>query len=129
VVATLGAEPLAVTIGCLQGRRPDLLVMLTFRDSIGIDAAGLNSGGFRLHTAYDGGSSRWYRVSAVGKAALLEGRQFGAPRFVAALRGTRQLHLRIRRKRGPDQEVVYRYPDPTEVVNLAAARCGVDLDD
>ena len=58
----------------------------------------------------------------------LIGPQSGA-RFVTRLRGTRSLALRIRRQGGEPQEVTYRYPDPAAVIDAAAARCNVNLDD
>ncbi len=130
LVARIGpTTTIFLAIRCVRGRRPDMLVMARFRHTIGFDAAGLNSGGFRLHTDFDGQRSGWWRASAAGDAALLEGPYSGARRFLRRLKGTRSLNLRIRREGGGDQEVTYTYPDPTAVIDEAARRCGVALDD
>lgn len=130
LVARIGpSTTLFLAIACVRGRRPDMSVMVQFRHTIGFDVAGLNSGGFRLHTGFDGGRNGWWRASAAGDAALLEGPYSGARRFLRRLKGTRSLNLRIRREGGGEQEVTYNYPDPTEVIDEAARRCGIALDD
>jgi|GEM_PF-5348896 len=125
--ALIGELPLSIAIGCAEGRRPGLQVYIFFRRVIGYDVAGSTSGGFRLNATFDEGRSGGWRVSAAGEMALA-GPDVGK-RFVQRLRGTRSLTLRISRQGGGEQVVTYRYPDPAEVIDAAARRCNVNLDD
>jgi hypothetical protein len=124
-MATIGSPERFLALICAPGRTFE--VMAEFPEEIGFGIAG-QAGGHSVRYSFDGGRESRGSWSAAGKAVMAVGRVSAPLHFVRGLRGSRSVRLNVRGGRARVQEVTYRYPDPTAVIDQLAGRCGIDLD-
>ena len=112
------------TVGCAPERTHRLLVLVIFDNFIGVTHAGPFTGGTRIDYRFDSAPPLSTRGDAKRTDVIFEAAD--TPRFVAALRASTKLYVRVIDHRGLPRDATFTYADGEGAVTEMLDRCGLD---
>jgi hypothetical protein len=114
-------------VGCFNvADRSTVAVVAKFERFVGRERQGIFAGGTLVQYRFDQRqaqiehwNSQRYNVREGGASAM---------RFLLAMKGSRQIHLRARREDGDIVEITFSYSDPSRLIDDVLGRCGFNPD-